>query len=188
MPTQSVRVTMIGRYERALRWTLNWEGGFSNHPADKGGATMWGITQRTYDAYRASMGLAKMPVQNMAFSDCQAIYLKYWNESSAGAFAYPLALAVFDTAVNFGIGRAKMFLFEAFHGARLIGGSLKGLAREIGALPATEQAKLAAKIADIRIAYRHKRVKNDPTQAVFLRGWLRRDNALKAAASVTGGK
>lgn len=36
----------------ALSRALVHEGGFSNHSADPGGATMKGVTQRVYDAYR----------------------------------------------------------------------------------------------------------------------------------------
>lgn len=181
---------MSGRYERALKWTLNWEGGYSDHPNDKGGATKWGITQRVFDAYRDSLKLARMPVLDMSLSDCQAIYLKYWIACSAGAFAYPLALAVFDTAVNFGPGRAAMFLVSAVAGQKSVGQTtaVKALSRTLGTLPVAEQAAIASTIADIRMAYRHKRVKDDPSQSVFLRGWLRRDMALKAAVTVTGGK
>ena len=39
-------------FERALTFVLRWEGGYVDHPADPGGATNYGVTQRTYDAWR----------------------------------------------------------------------------------------------------------------------------------------
>lgn len=43
---------MITEFEPALKAVLVHEGGFSNHPADTGGATMKGVTQRVYDGFR----------------------------------------------------------------------------------------------------------------------------------------
>ena len=37
-------------FNRAISFTLKWEGGYVNHPADKGGATNRGITQSTLNA------------------------------------------------------------------------------------------------------------------------------------------
>ena len=44
---------MQSNYDQSLHWVLQHEGGFSDHKADPGGATNKGITQKTYDAYRA---------------------------------------------------------------------------------------------------------------------------------------
>jgi len=41
-------------FETALPFVLRWEGGFVDHPADPGGRTNRGVTQRTYDAWRQS--------------------------------------------------------------------------------------------------------------------------------------
>ena len=38
-------------FEDALKFVLKWEGGFTNHPKDPGGATNKGITQKVYDAW-----------------------------------------------------------------------------------------------------------------------------------------
>ncbi len=39
-------------FERALSLVLKHEGGFADHPADPGGATMMGITQATLAQWR----------------------------------------------------------------------------------------------------------------------------------------
>ena len=40
-------------FTQILEKTLAFEGGWSNHPNDKGGATQYGVTQSTLDAYLA---------------------------------------------------------------------------------------------------------------------------------------
>lgn len=42
----------MSRFDDCLSHILKFEGGFVDHPADKGGATNKGITQAVYDAYR----------------------------------------------------------------------------------------------------------------------------------------
>ena len=37
-------------WERAIGFSLPWEGGFADHPADRGGPTNMGITQGALDA------------------------------------------------------------------------------------------------------------------------------------------
>ena len=43
-------------YARALSRVLVHEGNYVKHPRDPGGATMKGVTQRVYDAYRKRRG------------------------------------------------------------------------------------------------------------------------------------
>ena len=47
---------MDDAYDDALAFVLRWEGGFVNDPNDHGGRTNKGVTQRVYDAWRASQG------------------------------------------------------------------------------------------------------------------------------------
>ena len=51
------------RFAASLPFILRWEGGFVDHPADRGGATNKGVTQRVYDAWRARQGQAPQSVR-----------------------------------------------------------------------------------------------------------------------------
>ena len=42
--------------KKLIPFILRWEGGFANDPADRGGATMKGITIGTFTTYRKSKG------------------------------------------------------------------------------------------------------------------------------------
>ena len=160
----------------ALKFTLLWEGGFVNNPLDPGGATNRGITQFTYDVYRINQHLPIRSVVNIAEEEVQDIYYSmYWKPSQAELAVEPLAVVLFDTAVNFGVGGAIEFLQEALGiGADGIFG------------PVTREAFLennnkttAEKMVAGRIVYRHQRVSSNSSQDIFLQGWLNRDNDLK---------
>src|ERR1700744_100157 len=98
----------MNRFIDCLTFTLQQEGGYSNNPADHGGATSFGVTQAAYDAYRAAQGLPQPPVQYIALSDATAIYqANYWNAAQCSRMPAPIDLCVFDTAVNSGIERAS---------------------------------------------------------------------------------
>jgi len=102
---------MATDFDRALGFVLTWEGGYSDHPQDPGGATYKGVTQRTYNGYRAKYGLEPRPVQSMSDSELRAIYWTYWQDSGAlgasKAGRPGLALLMFDHGVNAGPSRAK---------------------------------------------------------------------------------
>lgn len=101
-------------YQRSLALVLLWEGGYVNHPKDPGGATMRGITQRVYDAYRKQLGLAKKPVKGIAEAELQAIYkVQYWALVRGDLLPRGVDYAVFDIAVNSGVGRAIKMLQHA---------------------------------------------------------------------------
>lgn len=96
-------------FETMLRFILLREGGYSNHPLDKGGETNKGITYSTYNAYRRSKNLPIQSVKNITDKEVKDIYYyNYYKASGADKIANPrLALFVFDTAVNMGVSVAK---------------------------------------------------------------------------------
>lgn len=165
----------MGRFEECLAPVLKYEGGFSAHPDDKGGATNYGITQTVYDKYRKEQ---KKPVQSVKLIDgfeVHAIYREnYWKPSRAAYLQSPLDLVVFDTAVNFGVGRSNQFLGEVFGFEALTIWNLE-VSKIIHHV---DPSKVALGIIALRMEWRGRRVVQDPTQAVFLKGWLNRDRDL----------
>ena len=55
-------MTKIEKYGIYCR---SWEGGWSNHPNDSGGATMKGVTYTTFCNYRKAKGLPKPSLQDL---------------------------------------------------------------------------------------------------------------------------
>lgn len=101
-------------FDKALAQVLKWEGGYVEHPADPGGATAYGVTQATYDAWRRKQGTEVRPVREIDRSEVEAIYWQqYWLRAGCDQLEpAALALVVFDAAVNSGVGAALKWLQE----------------------------------------------------------------------------
>ena len=88
------------------------EGGYVNHPADRGGPTNYGITAEVARAH----GFAG-PMRSMPRPEAEAIYRRlYWTRPNLGAVAERskrLAAELFDTGVNMGPAVAVTFLQRA---------------------------------------------------------------------------
>lgn len=98
-------------FTECLNITLKWEGGYSNHPDDPGGATMRGVIQVEYDKWRKKHGLPLRPVRQIEENELQDIYRgNYWEVMHCGTLEPGMNLCVFDAAVNSGVGRAKIWL------------------------------------------------------------------------------
>ena len=85
----------------ALVFTLKWEGGYTNHPLDPGGATNYGIIQVRYDQYRRDNGLSKHPVKNITVAEYTEIYDKYyWDPVRAQYVEGTLGLTLFASKIK----------------------------------------------------------------------------------------
>jgi len=168
----------------ALQFTLAWEGGFTNHPLDPGGATNFGIIQTRYDEYRKFKNLKTQSVKFITKEEYTEIYDKYyWDPVRAQYLLGPLGLALFDTAVNLGVGGALSRLQSSMK-LPVTGTWTKNISDQIHD---ANQLDIAINICNLRIAKRYARVKQRPDQVVFLRGWLNRDNALLRKVKSLGG-
>jgi lysozyme family protein len=162
-------------FEDALKFVLKWEGGFTDHPKDPGGATNKGITQRVYDDYKKSKKHPQMNVKHILDFEVKEIYeTRYWDLVRAKWLKDPLGLVMFDTAVNFGPAGAIRRLQKALK-LKITG----TWTQEISDVIHTCDARMVAlEICKLRKIWRNFRVKQNPSQKVFLNGWLNRDNDL----------
>ncbi|MEN9216486.1 MAG: glycosyl hydrolase 108 family protein [Gloeomargarita sp. HHBFW_bins_162] len=161
----------------ALSFARKWEGRYVNHPSDPGGKTNFGITQAVYNSWRISQGLAPLDVRLISQQEVSEIYYQnYWQPARCELMVKPLAVVQFDTAVNFGVAGAIMFLQEAIH-ATPIDGIWEPITQ--GKLERNNTQLTAQKIIQGRKDYRYQRVRQAPSQRVFLQGWLNRDNDLE---------
>jgi lysozyme family protein len=93
---------------------LDREGGYTNHPADRGGETKYGITVAVARA-NAYAG----PMRALPLDTARAIYRKlYWTAPRFDAVARhapQIAAELFDTGVNMGPAVATAFLQRALN-------------------------------------------------------------------------
>ncbi len=101
-------------FDLALLHVLKHEGGFSNHPADPGGATMRGVIQRVYDAYRDRKGLGRRSVRLIENDELKEIYRRqYWDVIRGDELPSGVDYCVFDGAVNSGPVQSAKWLQRA---------------------------------------------------------------------------
>lgn len=178
---------MKGSLPRALELVLVHEGGFSNHPADPGGATMKGVIQRVYDAFRQRKGQPPRSVKQLAEDELQEIYRQlYWNKIDGDELPAGIDYCVFDGAVNSGPHQSALWLQRAIN--KVLGKKMLVVDGNIGpaTLAATEEASILSAqldalidaICDQRMAFL-KRLKIWPT---FGKGWTRRVADVRAKA------
>lgn len=94
-------------FGRAMRFVLSQEGGYLSAEeaaeiGDAGGATRWGIAQKFNP---------QVNVATMELDQAKRIYRdKYWQPVNGDNLPWPLALTVFDFAVNAGVAAALQLL------------------------------------------------------------------------------
>jgi len=172
------------KFLKCLRFVLKWEGGLTDDPDDPGGRTYRGVTQARYNQYRKEKGLPLQDVAKMTETEMREIYWKYyWQPVRAEEFAYPLALAVFDTGVNMGTVTAIKLLQRAINDLLpsnkwievdgKIGQQTISVARSLNTV------KLALQLCNRREERYKAIVRANPRLGKFLRGWLNRLNDLR---------
>jgi lysozyme family protein len=149
----------VGNFEFCLHQVLRHEGGYSNHVADNGGETMYGITKATARANGYTGPMRSIPMDLV-----RKIYRKdYWDAAKCESLAPGVDFAVFDFAVNSGPARARRFLLNA-----------------VGSTDAVTINRLC----DARLAYL-KKLEDWP---VFWKGWTRRVGEVRRVALDMVGK
>lgn len=100
---------MADVFDRLIEGVLGREGGYVNHPDDRGGETIWGITV----AVARRFGYAG-PMRSMTRGAAIEIYRKqYWTSPGYDLIAKisePVAEELFDTGINMGPAVASSML------------------------------------------------------------------------------
>lgn len=161
------------------------EGGYVNHPADRGGPTNWGITEAVARRQGYMGEMRALPK-----SDAVAIYRQlYWLAPRFDAVAERapmLAAELFDTGVNMGTGTATAFLQRALNALNREGADYHDLKvdRQIG--PATllaldaylhkrgraAESVLIKAVEALQGAHYIHIAEARPSQEAFVYGWL----------------
>jgi lysozyme family protein len=96
-------------FDRTFDRLIGNEGGYSHHPDDPGGETMWGITLAVARVSGYTGAMRELPR-----ATAKDIYRsQYWLRAGADRYDAALGFQVFDAAVNHGIETALRFLQQA---------------------------------------------------------------------------
>ena len=162
-------------YDEALRRLLEHEGGYTNHPADPGGPTNFGITLAGYRKY-VKPDASAADMRAMRVEEAKAIYRRrYWDAQACDELPGGVDYAVFDYGVNSGIGRSGKVLRRCLG---LPGSTSRVTPEVVAAAKATDAARLIASICDERLRF----LKSLETWPVFGHGWERRVGEVKRDA------
>jgi lysozyme family protein len=163
-----------GKFDTCMPFIFKAEGGFSDNPADPGGATNFGITLATLRAYEGNPSLTAQDVKDLTPATAREIYRSnYWNRMQCGSLPDGLDLEVFDFGVNAGPGEAVKAL------QKIVGVTADGSIGPItlAALGQLKPRDLISQYSDARLAF--YRALNNPA---FEQGWATRVSQIQSAA------
>lgn len=149
---------MSANFDKAFAMIVSAEGGYSNNPTDPGGETKFGISKRAYP---------NEDIANMTLARAKEIYGKdFWQAAHGDDLPWPLALFVFDAAVNQGLPAAVMLLQKSL-----------GIAQDGSFGSRTQKAIASAdgkELCSLFMADRALRYTGTRNFDTFGRGWLKR--------------
>ena len=173
------------RIEELIDGVIGREGGYSNHPADRGGATRWGITEAVARAHGWRGAMRDYPREEAA-----AVYRRiYWLRPGfdrIAAHAPRVAEELFDTGVNMGPAIAVGFLQRALNALNRGGSDYSDVPvdRRIGdrtvaalerflARRGKDGEKVLVKAPEALLGERYVELAEQrPANEAFLYGWL----------------
>lgn len=163
-------------YRKLKPFILKWEGGFVDNKRDKGGATNKGITLNTFRLY---FGKNKTVTDLKRMTDAQwdYIFLKgFWDKFCASSIAsQAVADACVDWAWTSGPAVVKLRV------QRILGVRVDGVIgpKTLAAINHADPKVLFERIRERRLRFVNNIVAQHPDQKVFLKGWVKRINAVK---------
>ena len=163
----------VGVFERCFAILIGEEGGYTDNPSDPGNWTGGRVNSGRCAGTKYGLSAASFPTLNIAaltLAQAQAIYrLRYWAPVSGDGLPPPLALLVFDAAVNNGLSHAVRWL-QAAAGCDADGvlgsGTLAAIARAHAANADGLMSEFQAQRLVFMVAL--------PTWRTFGLGWARR--------------
>lgn len=168
-------------FQKFHEFIKRWEGGFANHPADKGGATNMGITIGTLAEWRGT-DVTVEDVRNLTRTEADEIFrTRYYAMCRCGEMPERMAMVVYNCAVLSGPKRAIKFVQEAFNSLGLtVDGKSLEVDGVLGRLTmwAVRQTD-ASVLADAFMDQQEKYLRGLDTFSVFGAGWLNRMAALR---------
>lgn len=168
---------MPNKIDELIAELIEREGGYVNHPLDKGGPTKYGITEASLKACSPN-GLVPS-VKDLTKQEAATIYkLVYYYDTRTDRFPEELQDLMLDMNVLHGASNAIKILQRALND---LGGSLKSDGvlgpKTLQALDFADPIKLRKAINQKRRTFIEAIIKKHPEQKIFKHGWLNRINS-----------
>jgi lysozyme family protein len=176
-PVTEVMEVQGARIDPALIFTLKNEGGFSNHPHDRGGATNRGITAATLARFLDKPSVSAQEVKALDYATTTSIYKRYyWDVMNLDhVFDQGIATALFDMGVLCGTGTAARLCQDVLG---IMPNTHRMDQATLNRLNATTDDQFITAFAARNIERFQQIARNNPSQQVFLKGWVNRANRL----------
>ena len=162
-------------YTKLIPIIKKWEGGYSDNPNDRGGATNSGVTLAVYQSVYGK-NKTKNDLKKMTNEQWNYIFTKlYWNKWKADEIKnQSIANILVDWVWMSGLGTIKKI-------QSLFGLTADGIVgnKTISYINSHDQEEVFNKIWNRRKQFYESLVKNNPSQKVFLKGWMNRLNTFK---------
>ena len=184
------------KFERSITFSLKQEGGRNfnivngkpviknNAKADLGGATAYGITWKTLKTAYKNGIVPHDDICKLTPEEAKKIYRKnYWDRYGWGELSWPVCMCCLDCCINHG-GFASILQRAVIDCGQYIAVDGKFGPKTFAALKNSDSLKLAKRIYIHRKKYYEKIVANNPSQAVNLKGWMRRADAMAKEAEI----
>jgi lysozyme family protein len=140
---------------------------YTNHPADRGGPTKWGITLKAWQDY-VGEPVTAVDIQAITEIEARAFYRRnYVMSPNFHLLPSPLMELVIDCGVNHGTRHASKWLQKAVGVAQ--DGNIGP--RTITAVSAAPVLKTYLEVIALRIEIYGRLVTKSPDQAAFAGGW-----------------
>jgi lysozyme family protein len=165
--------------ETMIEDVIRREGGFVDDPADRGGPTKFGITQAALSRH-LGRAVTAADVEGLTLDQAKQIYRQeYYQGPRIDQLPEAIQPFVFDSAVNHGPREAIAFVQRVCNQASFGQLAVDGICGPETVRAAHDAAAamkdwLLAALVEERRNFYHAIVQADPSQAVFLDGWLNR--------------
>ena len=165
---------MIENWDKSFDLVIAHEGGFTNDQRDKGnhlpdgreGCTMWGCTQANWETYIGKQ-ITQDDMKKLLPNDVKPYYKKfYWDACSCDQLPSGMDYAVFDFAINAGVGGSKKMLQRAL--GVVVDGAIGQ--NTLKAIQQSDCKELLQKFSDAKTAF-YQSLGNFN---VYGKGWLQR--------------
>lgn len=163
--------------------------GWSDDPRDLGGATMCGVTLKTYKGWCSRNGKpvpTKAALRNIPYSHWSSIVKEYWDlAGGSDLICEPVAWLVADWVWASGpkvLKSVQMVVNSllAVHRPDIPALSVDGIIgrKSKYAMDCLDGRELFDRLKEMRVVYVERNCKGNPSQKVFRNGWLRRIEAI----------